>query len=404
MAMPSGDPALPYNPQDTQASKDIPFYRNVKTISLLLQFCFVLAIAILLSWILNNMVTGLAKQNLKIQFAFMAEESGFSISEGIEFSSKESYWSAFRVGVINTIRVAFLGILFSTFIGIVIGIARLSRNFLVNRLSMAYVEIIRNIPLLVQLFVWYHLLYLALPGIRQSIRFPGSIYLSNRGIYYPWWEASEAIDRWFYCLGFAFICGIGTGLMMRRREKTTGLPQATVVVPLLVFFSLSFLSLFALPEPPLYLSQPRLQRFNFQGGSRFSPEFMGLLTGLTIYTAAFIAEIVRAGILAVNKGQTEAAQALGLSRFQVFRLVIFPQALRVIFPPLANQYLNLSKNSSLALVIGYADLFQVSQTISNQSGNAIPMMLLTMGSYLFISLFISTIINWFSAKTRIVTR
>lgn len=382
----------------------IPFYRNVKMINILLQLLFFLVIGMLAFWLLRNMFAGLAQQNLKIQFEFMAEEAGFSISEGIEFSSENSYWKAFQVGAVNTVRVAVLGILLSTILGTLIGVGRLSHNFLVNTLSTAYVEIIRNIPLLVQLFAWYHVVYLALPGIRQSIQLPGSIYLSNRGIFYPWMERTPTTHMWFGLIGFSVLCGIGTLAAMKRREKATGLPQPKTLSSFLVFLGGALLSVFVLPEYPLRLSLPSLQGFNFKGGIRFSPEFMGLLTGLTIYTTAFIAEIVRAGILAVHKGQTEAAHALGLKRLQAFRLIIFPQALRVIFPPLANQYLNLTKNSSLALVIGFADLFQVSQTISNQSGNAIPVILLVMGSYLFISLFISTIINWFNARTRIITK
>ncbi len=382
----------------------IPFYRNVKMINLLLQLLFFLIIGILAFWLLRNMFSGLAQQNLKIQFGFMTEEAGFSISEGIEFSSKNSYWKAFQVGAVNTLYVSVLGILLSTVLGTLIGVGRLSHNFLINTLSTAYVEIVRNIPLLVQLFAWYHVVYLALPGIRQSIPLPGSIHLSNRGAFFPWWEGTDTTRMWFGFIGLAILSGIGVLTIMKRKERRSGLPQSKILLPLLVFSGVSLLSIFALPQYPLHLSSPRLKGFNFQGGIHFSPEFMGLLTGLTIYTAAFIAEIVRAGILAVHKGQGEAAQALGLTPLQIFRRVVFPQALRVIFPPLANQYLNLTKNSSLALVIGFADLFQVSQTISNQSGNAIPIILLIMGSYLSLSLFISTIINWFNTKTEIVTR
>jgi general L-amino acid transport system permease protein len=350
------------------------------------------------------MFAGLAQQNLTIQFEFLSEESGFSISEGIAFSSENSYWRAFQVGAVNTLRVSVLGILLSTILGILIGAGRLSRNFLIKTLSTTYVETIRNIPLLVQLFVWYHVIYLALPGIRQSIRLPGGMHLSNRGLFSPWWEGTDTTRVWFGIICLAAIIGFGILPRMKWKERSRGLPQRKTLVPFLVLSGVALLSIFVLPKYPLRLSVPRLKGFNFQGGIHFSPEFMGLLTGLTIYTAAFIAEIVRAGILAVHKGQSEAAQALGLTPLQTFRRVVFPQALRVIFPPLANQYLNLCKNSSLGLVIGFADLFQVSQTISNQSGNAIPMILLIMGSYLGISLFISTVINWFNARTEIITK
>jgi len=382
----------------------IPFYRNVKVINILLQILFIFLIGILAVWLLRNMFAGLAQQNLKIQFKFMSEEAGFSISEGIRFSSKNSYWRAFQVGAVNTLRISVLGILLSTLLGVLIGVGRLSQNFLINTLSTVYVEIIRNIPLLVQLFVWYHVVYLAFPAIRQSIPLPGGIYLSNRGAFFPWWEGSGTTRMWFGFLGLAVIIGFGVRAVIRRKERDYALPKYRAFIPYLIFLGLALLSLFALPEYPLRITIPRLKGFNFQGGIHFSPEFMGLLTGLTVYTAAFIAEIVRAGILAVHKGQSEAAQALGLTPMQIFRLVVFPQALRVIFPPLANQYLNLTKNSSLALVIGFADLFQVSQTISNQSGNAIPIILLVMGSYLIVSLFISTVINWFNARTGIIAK
>ncbi|MFQ5579589.1 MAG: amino acid ABC transporter permease [Nitrospiria bacterium] len=385
-------------------SVHIPFYRNVTVVNILMQLLFFLFFGILAFWLLRNMFAGLAQQNLRIQFGFMSEEAGFSISEGIAFSSENSYWRAFQVGAVNTLRVSLLGILLSTILGIFIGVGRLSHNFLINALSTAYVEIIRNIPLLVQLFVWYHVVYLALPGIRQSIPLPGEIHLSNRGVFFPWGERTDTTGMWLGFIILAVMSGFGARVLMNWKEKSSGLPQSKTFIPCLTFFGVALLSLFVLPEFPFRLSIPRLKGFNFQGGIHFSPEFLGLLTGLTIYTAAFIAEIVRAGILAVHRGQSEAAKALGLAPLQIFRLVIFPQALRVIFPPLANQYLNLTKNSSLALVIGFADLFQVSQTISNQSGNAIPIILLIMGSYLGVSLFISIMINWFNARTGIITK
>jgi len=346
------------------------------------------------------MFAGLARQNLRLDFQFMSEAAGFEISEGMDFSPEDSYWKAFQVGLLNTLRVSALGILFSTLLGLLIGVGRLSRNFLLNTLSLAYVEVVRNIPLLVQLFVCYQVFLLKLPGIRQAIRLPGGIFLSNRGIFFPWWEGGATGEVWLSSLSLAGLVGLGVLALMQRWEKRRGLPKSKNLVAFLSFFCVALLGLSLLPETPFQLSEPVLKRFNFQGGLRLSPEFMGLLLGLTVYTAAFIAEIVRAGILAVPKGQSEAARALGLSRFQAFRRVIFPQALRVIFPPLANQYLNLCKNSSLGLVVGFAELFQVSQTISNQSGNAIPVILLIMAAYLGLSLLISSGINLFNAKTR----
>jgi len=382
------------------ASARIPFYRNLKRLEILLQALFGLSLAVLFFYLLRNMFIGLARQNLSLDFQFMTEAAGFEISEGPTFSPADSYWKAFQVGLLNTLRVSGLGILFSTVLGIFIGIGRLSRNLLLRGLSSIYVEVIRNIPLLVQLFVCYQVFLLKLPGIRQAVRLPGAIFLSNRGIFFPWWTGGGTDEIWLSALSLGLLTGLGTLALMRRWEVHSGLPKPKFLLALLVCLGVVLLSLKLLPEIPLQLSRPELKRFNFEGGLRLSPEFMGLLLGLIIYTSAFIAEIVRAGILAVPKGQSEAAQALGLQRLQAFRWVVFPQALRVIFPPLANQYLNLCKNSSLGLVVGFAELFQVSQTISNQSGNAIPVILLIMGTYLALSLLISASINGFNARLK----
>jgi len=376
-----------------------PLYRNVKIIALFLQVIFVILLLTLATWLFSNLQSALAKQNLNIELSFMNEVAGFSLSEGPEFSSEESYWSAFYVGIVNTLRVSVLGVVFCTLLGVIVGVARLSQNILVRMLSTIFVETFRNIPLLVQLFVWYYVIYLSLPNIRQAIQIPGSIFLSNRGFYFPWVQISNShfyLESFFIVL---LLISASAYYLLRHAQAKTKLYRFQKVLPFLTL--LIFVAIFVFNDS-ITLVVPELRGFNFRGGIRFSPELMALFSGLTFYTAAFIAEIVRGGIQAIPKGQKEAALSLGLTSYQSFISVIFPQALRVILPPLANQHLNLIKNSSLAIAIGFADLFQVSQTITNQSGNAIPLILLVMFSYLIMSLLTSALINWFNLKTKIV--
>ena len=381
----------------------VPFYRNLKIISLSFQALFFVLVVGLIGWLLSNMFSGLARQNLVLDLDFMTETAGFSISEGPAFSSEDSYWKAFFIGVLNSVRVAFLGIVFSTVLGVIIGSARLSPNLLARMLSTVFVEVFRNIPLLVQLFVWYYILFLSLPGIRQAIEMPGAVFLSNRGIFFPWLEIDRTNNQLEIALILAFIISMVCYFILRHsRQNRSNLFKYVHGIPILVFVISMICILLLLPNASLKFDIPTLKGFNFKGGIRFTPEFMALLTGLTIYTAAFIAEIVRGSIQAVPKGQTEAALALGLTRFQTFTKIVFPQALRIILPPLANQHLNLIKNSSLAIAIGFADIFQVSQTITNQSGNAVSVIILVMFTYLMMSLLVSALINWFNRKTRII--
>ena len=380
-----------------------PIYRNFKIISLSFQALFFIFVVGVVGWLLSNMFSGLARQNLALDLDFMNEAAGFSISEGLDFSSEDSYWRAFYVGVLNSLRVAFLGIVFSTLLGVIIGSARLSQNLLARMLSTVFVEIFRNIPLLVQLFVWYYILFLSLPGIRRAIELPGAIFLSNRGIFFPWLKIGDFNHQIGIVFILVLLLSIIAYFIFHRSQKKSNQYKYRYGIPICVLLISTLCIFLLLPNESLQIDTPKLKGFNFNGGIRFSPEFMALLTGLSIYTAAFIAEIVRGGIQAVPKGQTEAALSLGLSRFQIFRKIVFPQALRVILPPLANQHLNLIKNSSLAIAIGFADIFQVSQTITNQSGNAVSVILLVMVTYLIMSLIVSALINWFNKKTKIET-
>lgn len=351
-----------------------------------------------------------AKANLEAQkiasgFGFLDHTAGFGINQTlIEYHEAHTYARVFWVGLLNTLLVSGLGILFATILGFVIGIARLSPNWLVARLAGGYVELIRNLPLLFQILFWYLAVLSALPGPRQSLSLFGQIFLSNRGILLP---RPVPGDDFLYVAG-AFALGLAGTIMLalwgRGRQARTGQPFALFWLALVLIVGLPLLTFFLLGAQ-LTLEQPRLQGFNFVGGLRLIPEFVALLIALVTYTAAFIAEIVRAGILAVPRGQTEAAAALGLRRGQILRLIVLPQALRVIIPPLTNQYLNLTKNSSLAVAIGYPDLVAVfAGTTLNQTGQAIEIIAITMAVYLAISLITSLIMNWYNAHIRLVER
>ncbi|RAU20875.1 amino acid ABC transporter permease [Paramagnetospirillum kuznetsovii] len=299
------------------------------------------------SWLLRNTLTNLEIRGIATGFGFLGREAGFDISESlIAFTPADTYSRALVVGLLNTLLVSALGIVLATVLGTVVGVVRLSGNWLLGRLATLYVESIRNVPLLLQLFVWYGLVT-ALPGARQALNPLPGVFLSNRGLVIP------ALD-WSH-----------------------GWPL---------------------------LDSPHLAGFNFTGGLTLSPEFAALLAGLTFYTAAFIAEIVRAGILSVPKGQVEAALSLGLSRGQILRLVVLPQALRVIVPPLTSQYLNICKNSPLAIAIGYPDLVAVSNTAINQTGQAVEGVALVMGVFLCISLGLSALMNWYNKRVALVTK
>lgn len=366
---------------------------------------FLLLIAGAIWWLLNNLQSNLQAIGLRIGFDFLKDTAGFPISEGIAYEPTNVHGYAFWVGIVNTIRVAVIGIVLATVLGTVVGVARLSNNWLVKKLAGIYVEVIRNIPLLVQLFFWYFAVMItALPMVRSAVRLPGSIFLSRRGVYIPWATPTESFRTWMlYVLGglvLAIIVYVLRRLQLKRAERP-GLP---IVWAAFTVVLVGIGGWFLVSGSPLALSVPVLQKFNFTGGLWLSAPFTALVMGLSVYTGAFIAEIVRAGILAVSKGQTEAAKAVGLARIQVLRLVILPQALRVIIPPLASQYLNLTKNSSLAILIGYYDLMNVGTTIFNQTGRAVEMILLIMASYLTMSLLTSLLMNWYNRRMKLVER
>jgi general L-amino acid transport system permease protein len=338
-------------------------------------------------------------------FGFLDNTAGFSINQTlIAYTESDSYARVFVVGLLNTLLVAAIGIVLATILGFVIGISRLSSNWLLQRLAGAYVEVIRNLPLLFQILFWYLAVLGALPGPRQSISVFGEAFINNRGLFIP----RPLLDDGFGVVVAAFVVAIVASLAVRlwarRRQEATGQQFPVLWTTLVLVVGLTLLALVATGFP-ISFEKPALRGFNFVGGVRVIPEFVALLIALVTYTAAFIAEIVRAGILAVSHGQTEAAYSLGLRPGPTLRLVVVPQALRVIIPPLTSQYLNLTKNSSLAVSIGYPDLFAVfAGTTLNQTGQAIEIIAITMAVYLLISLVTSLLMNWYNARVRLVER
>jgi general L-amino acid transport system permease protein len=338
-------------------------------------------------------------------FGFLGNTAGFAINQSlIPYNESDTYGRVFLVGLLNTLLVAGIGIVLATILGFCIGIARLSRNWLLARLAEAYVELIRNLPLLFQLLFWYLAVLGTLPGPRQSISLFGEIFLNNRGIIVPAPIAGKGAGVVVAVFVVSVIAIVALKLWARRLQMRTGRQVRLLWISLALLVVPSLVALIA-TGVPIGFEKPELRGFNFVGGIRLFPEFVALVLALTTYTAAFIAEVVRAGLLAVPRGQSEAASAIGLRRGLTLRLIIVPQALRVIVPPLTNQYLNLTKNSSLAVAVGYPDLFAVfAGTTLHQTGQAIEIIAMTMAVYLAISLVTSALMNWYNAHIRIAER
>jgi general L-amino acid transport system permease protein len=390
---------------ETTTGTSVPFYRDERILQVLGQVAFVMGVLLFGYFIIQNMLVGLQKQGMTLGVSFLKGTSGFDIGETlVEYSRNATYLRAYLVGLLNTLLLSALGIVFATFFGVILGVARISTNFLINRLAAFYLEVIRNLSLLVFLIFWYLGVFLKLPRVKQAIIWPGSIFLTNRGVGIPWGIPGGTFPTYRWILVLGLILTIGLGLVLNARGKRTGRPPMTLLWMLVTFLGVAAVGWIILPESPLMLELPYVKGLNLAGGKILSPEFMALLSGLVLYTAAFIGEVVRAGIQSVSKGQIEAARALGLNGFQTMRLVVFPQALRVIIPPLTSQYLNLTKNSSLAVAVGFPDVFYVSNTIINQSGRAVEMITLVMLTYLTFSLVTSFFMNWYNHKIRLVER
>jgi general L-amino acid transport system permease protein len=381
----------------------VPPWRDVRVLRIVAQVVVVLVVGLLIAFIARNFTSAMSERGLGFGFSFLGRSAGFDISESpIPYASTDTYGKAFIVGVLNTLFVSFIGIILATILGVVVGVARLSPNWLVRRIASGYVELIRNTPLLVQLFLIYFAVLLQLPSVAQSITFPGSIFVNQRGLFLPGPQLNPGLPLWLVVVG-AGIAALVVARTFAARRDDAGRPVhglraagwlgmvAIVVVGWMLISPVAF-------DPPIR------ERFNFVGGLALSPEFTALLTGLVLYTAAFIGEVVRGGIQAVRKGQLEAARALGLSEGQTLRLIVFPQALRIIVPPLTSQYLNLAKNSSLAIAIGYPDLFKVGQTMANQTGQPVPVIIMVMSVYLAISLVTSLLMNVYNRRVQVLER
>uniref|UniRef100_A0A973WWJ3 ABC transporter permease subunit n=1 Tax=Bradyrhizobium quebecense TaxID=2748629 RepID=A0A973WWJ3_9BRAD len=364
----------------------------------------VVAIAVaIVAWLWSNAVHNLSVRRISTGFAFLGREAGMPIADSwIDYSPKNTYLRAFIVGIVNTLRVAVIGVVLATVIGTLVGIARLSSNWLLARLAAVYVEVLRDLPLLLQLLFWYVLMQ-GLPAARQAWKPVEGVFLSNRGLILPSVPLQEA--NWWTIL--ALVVGLVVLHLVRRRliaqqmldgKARPAWPYAlglVVALPALV----SWLS-----GASWSITLPELRGFNFVGGLTLAPEYFALLIALVTYTSAFIAEIVRSGIQAVPRGQWDAAKALGLKRSFVLQQIVLPQALRVIIPPMTSQYLNLTKNSSLAVAVGYQDIVSIANTTLNQTGQAIESIALIMMVFLTISLGISLFMNWYNARIALVER
>ncbi|MGB2594282.1 MAG: amino acid ABC transporter permease, partial [Pseudolabrys sp.] len=383
----------------------VVFYNDPKFRSIAYQFVLCAVVGFLVYGATRNAIDNLARAQIASGFGFWNTTAGFDISQTlIEYSARGStYGRAFWVGLLNTLLVAGLGIIFATILGFIIGISRLSSNWLLSKVAGGYVETIRNLPLLLQLLFWYNAVLKALPDIRESI-VVGGVYLNNRGLFLP----EPIFKSGFGAVAITALVGVAGSiafyLWARKRQERTGQQAPVLWVTLALVLGLP-LAVFALAGFPLGFDFPKAGRFNIAGGVEVLPEFAALLFGLSVYTAAFIAEVVRAGILAVSRGQSEAAYSLGLRPGPTLRLIVVPQAMRVIIPPLTSQYLNLTKNSSLAVAIGYPDLVQVfTGTVLNQTGQAVEVVAITMLVYLVISLTTSLLMNIYNSRMALSER
>jgi len=382
-----------------------PIWNDPKYRAMFFQVILITALAYFFYSIVQNTLNNMNARGVSTGFGFMSEPAGFDILQTlVPFDSTYSFGRSFIVGVLNTLLVTALGIVFATLLGFLIGVARLSNNWLISKVATVYIETFRNIPLLIQIIFWYSLIVGSLPAVRDSFSLFDSFFLNQRGINIP----SPIYESGFIYTGIAIIFGIIGSFILKgwakRRQAATG-KQFPVFLSILGLLILLPLFIYFITGSPITWDVPKLGRFNLQGGATVIPELVGLLIALTIYTAAFIAEIVRSGIKAVSHGQSEAALSVGLTPNQNLKLVVIPQALRVIIPPLTSQYLNLFKNSSLAAAIGYPDLVAVFMgTTLNQTGQAVEIVAVTMAVYLTISLLISMFMNWYNAKMSLVER
>jgi general L-amino acid transport system permease protein len=379
-------------------------WRDTRVRAFAFQVLVVGAVVLGLGALFANLSSEMAERRLTFDLAFLRSTAGFEIGEAVvPYSPQDSYGEALLVGLLNTLMISVLGIVLATILGLILGIARMSGNWLVNRIAFGYVELFRNTPLLVQLFLLYFAVFLALPSVRDSIVI-GPMYLNARGVYLPRPVPTDTFDTFLVALVVGFVIALVLWVIGSRRAAAGRPLRWTGIAGLLALVGIPTLAWIVAPSAPIAIDQPVAGRFNLTGGLALSATFCALLLSLVLYTAAFIAEVVRGGIQAVAHGQREAARAIGLKDSQVLRLVVLPQALRVIVPPLTSQYLNLVKNSSLAIAIGYPDLFNVSTTVANLTGQPVAVIAFVMLIYLVISILTSVVMNLYNRTVRIRER
>jgi general L-amino acid transport system permease protein len=380
-------------------------WRNEQSRGILIQIFVLAGFFALFSWLISNVISNFASLNKGFGFDFLLLPAGYDINQTlIEYTNRSTHLQAAVVGLLNTFLVAAVGVVLATLLGFILGVARLSRNWLVSKLAYIYIEFTRNVPVLLHILLWHGIIINTMPHPRNALTIGEVLFLTNRGLYVPKPIAETGI--WLVWLGFvaALFFSVGFARYARARQHQSGVQLPVFRVNLAICILLPLLAFFAAGQP-ISLSFPALKGFNFRGGIQLPPEFVALTFALAIYTAAFIGEIVRAGIIAVDKGQREAAEAIGLRPSQVMNEVILPQARRIIIPPLTSQYLNLTKNSSLAIAIGYMDILATLGGITlNQTGREMETMLMVMGIYLIISLLISAFMNWYNSRVRLVGR
>ena len=366
---------------------------------MLLQVLFAIAIVTIAGVLYNNMRVGLDNLGLSLGFQFLSNSANFGISEGISYDPSESYFKALLVGAVNTIWVSSFSIIFATAMGLALGMARLSSNWLARKLAAVVTEIFRNIPVLLIIIFWYQAVLLQLPRVRESVSLFDVVFLSNRGLVFP------SLTPSLWLLPTVVVAAGWLWFVSKRLSQRPGLPNGAAALAGWIGAGLVCIGFWLLaPEPPLAMDVPELGGFNFQGGWQFSVEFLAVMLGLVTYTGAYIAEVVRGAFLAVPRGQWEASRAIGFSELDTFRLVIVPQALRIMLPSLNTQFLTLIKNSSLAIAVGYSDLFNIGNTVTNQSGRSVEVFAIVMLSYLSMNLVVSYGANWFNNRVQLVER
>jgi len=387
------------------SSMATPFWRDKRVIPFLLQAIFAILVLLIGAFFFLNALDSMKQIGLSFGYDFLSKMASFDIGDKlIEFSSTDTYGKAFVVGILNTLRVAFIGIILATILGFIVGVARLSNNWLARSVATVYVEIFRNTPLLVQIFIWFYAVFLSFPTIEKSLNALGLFFFSNRGTVIPWFEFTSSSFIWLISLFIGLILSVIIWKVKLSQQVETGKKKYPLFWSIGSVISLLIIAFFVTFETPLLFSIPEISGRGFVGGYTIGPGFCALLVALVMYTASYIAEIVRGGILAVSKGQVEAAKALGLKSSTILRLIILPQAIRVIIPPLTSQYLNLIKNSSLAAAVAYPEVFGVGITILSQTGKSVEVISIVILVYLSMSLLTSLLMNIFNKYSQLVER